>query len=106
MTETEEPPINIYEEIGRDIGCLVDKKQKQYGDSFGKSGYILNILYPNGVPVDQYTNLLTLTRVIDKLFRVATNHPSDEESPWKDIAGYALLALELREGYKDAQPKT
>ena len=42
----EEPPISIYEEIGRDIGRLVTKKQKQYGDSFGRADCILWTLYP------------------------------------------------------------
>src|SRR6185436_3957030 len=37
-----------YVTIGQEIGELVEKKQQAYGDSFGKSGAVLRILYPNG----------------------------------------------------------
>src|SRR5690606_25963644 len=43
-----------YEELGKEIGSLVDRKQKQYGDSYGKSGEILRVLYPNGVKPEEY----------------------------------------------------
>ena len=82
-----------YSQIGKEVGALVDKKNRAYGNSFSKSGEILKILYPNGVQPDQYRDLLTTTRVLDKLFRIATRKDAFDESPWKDIAGYALLAL-------------
>jgi hypothetical protein len=53
-------------------------------------------LVPNGVKAKDYTNLLAITRVIDKLFRIATKEDAFEENPWKDIAGYALLAMRNR----------
>jgi hypothetical protein len=79
-----------YEEIGQSIGQLVDKKNKQYGDSFNKSGDILNVLYPNGVQPEQYRDLLAVTRIIDKLMRVA-NGNQGEENAWNDIGGYSIL---------------
>lgn len=82
-----------YRKLGVDVGNLVDEKQTAYGDSYGKSGRVLEVLYPDGVRVDQYPTFLAVTRVIDKLFRVATKKDAFGESPWKDIAGYALLGL-------------
>ena len=80
-------------EIGCEIGKLVTEKQIAYGDSFGKSGKILEILYPNGIRVDQYPDALTITRIIDKLFRIATQKDAFGESPYNDIAGYAILGV-------------
>jgi hypothetical protein len=82
-----------YADIGKDIGVLVERKQKAYGDSFGKSAEILRVMYPNGIPVSKLRNALAVTRVVDKLFRIATDEDAFGESPWQDIAGYALLAL-------------
>jgi len=82
-----------YESIGREIGKLVKEKNEAYGDSFGRSCKILEVLYPNGVPVDQYRDALAITRVIDKLFRLANNKDAFGESPWRDICGYSILGV-------------
>jgi len=82
-----------FTQLGEQIGNLVAQKQEAYGDSYGKSGEVLKVLYPNGVRVDQYPAFLAVTRVIDKLFRVATKKDAFGESPWRDIAGYALLGI-------------
>ena len=79
--------------IAKDIGSLVEEKQEAYGDSFSKSEKIINILYPNGVKPENYRDLLTVTRIIDKLFRIATRKNAFGESPYRDIAGYALLGI-------------
>ena len=79
-----------YESVGQRIGALVDQKQRQYGDSFGKSGNILHVLYPNGIFPEQYDDVLTVTRIIDKLFRIA-NGDQGNESAYADIAGYGIL---------------
>lgn len=85
-------PLNTkYEEAAIKIGQLVDKKNDAYGDSFNKCGEFLKILYPNGVKPEQYTDLLGVTRVFDKLMRIANKKDAFGESPWKDIAGYAIL---------------
>lgn len=86
-----------YSQLATRIGSLVQAKQAAYGDSFGKSGLIMNILYPNGVPTAKLDDALTVVRIIDKLFRIATDRDALGESPWQDIAGYALLALERTE---------
>jgi hypothetical protein len=81
-----------YEEIGADVGKLVSEKNAAYGDSFHQAGKILAILYPNGVKINQYQDLLATVRIIDKLFRIATDKDAFGESPWRDILGYSLLA--------------
>lgn len=83
---------NKYHTASIDIASLVIEKQKSYGDSFGKSGQIMKILYPDGIPLEKVDDALTIVRVIDKLFRIATKRDAFGESPWKDIMGYALLA--------------
>jgi len=81
-----------YKKIALEVAELVTSKQKQYGDSFGHSDEILRVLYPNGVKPDQFCNFLAITRVIDKLFRIA-NGDLGGESAWFDINGYSLIAL-------------
>lgn len=83
-----------YVALGKELGELVEKKQASYGDSFGKAGEVLQVLYPGGIPLEAYTDALTVVRVVDKLFRVATSKDAFGESPWRDIAGYAILAAE------------
>lgn len=80
-----------YEELGQKIGKVVDEKQAAYGDSFGKSGEVLKILYPKGISPEQYNDALCIVRIIDKLFRIATDKDALGESPYRDIAGYGLL---------------
>lgn len=77
--------------LGHEIGALVDEKQAAYGNSFGQAGEILQTLYPNGIQPAQYDDALCIVRIIDKLFRIATNRDAFGESPYRDIAGYGLL---------------
>lgn len=86
-----------YEEIGEEIGRLVEEKQAAYGDSFGKAGGIMRILYPQGISPGQMTDALAVVRIIDKLFRIANNPDAFGESPARDIAGYALLMAKRHE---------
>ena len=90
-----------YEDRGRELGKLVDSKQKQYGDSAGKSGAIMAILYPNGIKVHQMDDALLTVRVLDKLSRIAQRGADGKdlggESPWKDCGGYGLLGWEKDE---------
>ena len=82
-----------YENIGAEVGSLVDEKNAAYGSSFAECHKILSVLYPNGIKPEQYTDALAIIRVIDKLFRIANKKDAFGESPWKDIAGYALLGI-------------
>ena len=82
-----------YEKIGTEIGQLVQEKNVAYGDSFGNASRILEVLYPQGIQPDQYRDALAVTRVIDKLFRLANKKDAFGESPWRDICGYAILGV-------------
>jgi len=84
---------NIYESVAAEVAQLVQEKQEAYGDSFGRSHKIIEVLYPDGIPPDKMTDALAITRVIDKLFRIATRKDAFGEDPWRDILGYALLAV-------------
>jgi hypothetical protein len=93
--EPKEPQTKVakghFERIGEEIGKLVDEKQAAYGDSFSKCGQFLQLLYPNGIQPDQYTDALAQVRIFDKQMRIATNKNAFGESPFEDICGYALL---------------
>lgn len=82
-----------YREIAQAVGSLVQEKNEAYGDSFGQACRILEVLYPHGIEPAQYRDALAITRVIDKLFRLSNKKDAFGESPWQDIAGYALLGI-------------
>ena len=94
-----------YIKTASEIGQLVSEKQEAYGDSFSKSEQIIKILFPDGVKNENYRDMLTITRIIDKLFRIATRKNAFGESPYRDIAGYALLGLvsDLEEEKKNSR---
>lgn len=82
-----------FTEIAADISAEVTKKNGAYGNSVGKSGDVLRILYPNGIQPEQYDDLQLVTRIIDKLFRIATDKDALGESPYRDMAGYGILGM-------------
>lgn len=93
-----------FKDLGNRVGSLVDEKNAAYGNSFGEAGDFLKILYPNGIRPDQYTDMLCVVRIFDKMKRIATKKKAFGESPYQDIVGYGLLGLNLDE-LKDAQEK-
>lgn len=80
-----------FEQLGTELGALLDKKRKAYGSGATRTTEVMNILYPEGVKPDQMHNMLLITRIVDKLCRIATNNDPFGESPFYDIAGYGLL---------------
>ena len=80
-----------YIEIAEEVGALVTEKNAAYGDSFATCGQFLQLLYPAGIRVDQYTDALAMVRIFDKQKRIATRKDAFGESPYRDIAGYGLL---------------
>jgi len=82
-----------FPEIGHLVGELVSDKQKAYGDSFGRSGECLRQMFPDGIAPSQYDDLLTIARILDKLFRVANDPKAFSENPYQDIVGYGLLGM-------------
>jgi len=87
-----------YSKLGSTIGELVAEKNAAYGDSFGRSGRVLKELYPDGITPENYNDVLTIARILDKLFRIATQKEAFGENPYRDIAGYAILAVGKHEG--------
>ena len=86
--------MKTYEQIGSDLVELLEEKREAYGDGFDGVPKILNLLYPDGVQPESYQDLLTLTRILDKIYRISNNDKS--EDPWFDIAGYCFLAMRTR----------
>jgi len=93
-----------YEDLAKRVGQLVDEKNKAYGNSFADVGDFLKILYPNGVTPENYTDMLCVVRVFDKLKRIATKKDAFGESPYRDIVGYALLGLQKDEELAKEKP--
>ena len=75
-----------YDSIGWDVGQLVQSKQRAYGDSFGRSGECLRQMFPEGIKLNQYDDLLTIARILDKLFRIANDPKAFSENPWQDLS--------------------
>jgi hypothetical protein len=92
--------------LGEELVELTVEKNQAYGDSFANSGVILKALYPSGVRPDQYRDMLAVARVVDKLGRIANRPAAFGESPWKDIAGYALLGTLLHEEAGESEKET
>lgn len=97
MFLVERKQLGKFERIAHDVGALTEVKNVAYGDSAAKSAEVLKLLYPAGVRPDQFRDMQLVTRVLDKLFRLATKKDAFGESPWRDIAGYALLGAEKDE---------
>ena len=77
--------------LAKQIAKTVIEKQAAYGDSFGKSGDVMRILYPDGIRPEQMGDALAVVRILDKLFRIASKKDAFGESPYLDLAGYGLL---------------
>jgi len=87
---------NNFKKLAIEIANLVQEKNTAYGDSFNKCAEFLTLLYPNGVEVKGYKNMLAIIRIFDKLMRIATDKDAFGEDPFRDIVGYGLLAIENR----------
>ncbi len=86
------PEMATYEKLAMEIASLLQIKNAAYGSAFEKTTAILNLLYPNGIPVTSYGDVHVIVRVLDKLSRIAQNNDPLGEDPWKDICGYSILA--------------
>lgn len=96
-----------YERIGREIGKLVDVKNRAYGDAFNKTAEFFRILYPKGIKPEEYSDALALVRIFDKMMRIATAKEALKEDPYSDIAGYGILkAKEGRNGKSGKHKRT
>ena len=84
--------------LANELAQLVALKNVAYGDTANRAGKMLEALYPKGVQPHQYTDMLLIVRIIDKLSRIAQRDASGRdpggESPYRDIMGYGLLGWE------------
>ena len=98
----ERPPKTFQEKVNQilgDMAILVGKKNQVYGNAAGKTKQFLQLLYPKGVPVEAYDDMLLLVRVFDKQMRIATAQGQLDplgEDPWSDILGYSAIACANR----------
>jgi hypothetical protein len=97
-----------HQEIGRQIGEVVDVKNAAYGSSFDDCGTFIRLLYPNGIPPEAYDDVLTLSRMFDKMKRIATAQGKVDpmgEDPYSDLAGYAILAVRRRSDLRNEEER-
>lgn len=86
----------VFTDIAKDVAEEVTRKDKAYGSSFDKSTAYLTLLWPDGIPVRAYGNMLMLVRDFDKNMRIATDQDAFGESPFRDKIGYSLLGERRR----------
>lgn len=86
----------VYEQIGKEIGALVDKKNSAYGSAFDNAGEMLKILFPQGIKPEQYGDMLAVVRILDKLFRIANDKNAFNEDPYLDLCGLSLRLAHSR----------
>jgi len=82
-----------FHKIASDLATLLEQKNLAYGDAFAKTTQILELLYPEGIKVEQYKDIHVIVRMLDKISRIAKDNDPMGESPYQDLAGYCLLAL-------------
>lgn len=78
-------------DIAKEIGDIVLLKNIAYGNAINDTEGFLKLLFPNGISVEKYYHMGLLIRIWDKLKRIATKEDAFGESPYMDIAGYAIL---------------
>ncbi len=84
--------LECVQQVSHDTAALLKEKNIAYGNSINTATDVMAILYPDGVKTNQIDDALVVVRILDKLSRIARgNKHAFDESPWGDIAGYAIL---------------
>jgi hypothetical protein len=87
----------LLKQITEELTTVVLEKDKMYGSAIEKGTTIFKTLYPDGIKVEQYQDALLLVRTIDKVCKIANrtreNREKEDETPWLDVAGYAIRAI-------------
>ena len=95
-----------FEAMGKELGLKLDDKQRFYGDSFLKGAEFLQLLFGAKIEQKDYVHLGILIRMFDKMNRLASpNRNDDDEDPWDDLAGYAMLGKSYQQKVRAAQKK-
>lgn len=96
-----------FSKIAEEIGDVVELKNRAYGNAINDTEGFLKLLYPNGITEDKYHSVGLLIRMWDKMKRIASDAEAFGESPFMDIAGYAILGEEAsRRGTGERKVKT
>lgn len=77
----------------RAVAATVVAKSAAYGDAITRTAAIMAVLFPRGIPPERYVDAGLMWRAIDKLCRLSTAPAAFGESPWEDLAGYALRGV-------------
>lgn len=72
---------------------VFNKKSEEYGDTDLKVGRMMDILYPEGVPLEQYGDFLFSLKILEKISRLSSKNISEEARAdlMQDLAGYGIL---------------
>ena len=77
--------------IAHEIGNLTADKNAAYGNSVSTVDACLRVFFPSGIPTRKFRHAMLLTRILDKMMRIATAEEAFGENPYRDIAGYAIM---------------
>ncbi|MEM0201431.1 MAG: hypothetical protein QXD23_03425 [Candidatus Micrarchaeaceae archaeon] len=84
-----------YKEITDNIAQLLDQKEQYYGPTYKEIGDVYAQLFKSVKSIDAH-DLLAVVRMLDKIFRIVhSTDGSTKLDAWNDIAGYAILQIEL-----------
>ena len=86
-------PVSQYVGVAANIGALAEGKLAAHGDTTGNTGKILRVLYPDGIAPDQYDDMLSIARILERICCIATDKQSLGEALFTDIAEAGILGL-------------
>ena len=89
-----------FQALANKLGEKVAAKNLAYGNAAVISGKILELIFPDGVPPSKYRDLLLISRILDKIMRIANKKDAFGESPYEDLMGYGLIGLKADEEEK------
>ena len=90
---------HLISKVCDDLKLFLLEKNESYGDSFRMADLLIPL--PSGAKVDS-ADLLVL-RINDKLKRLRDGNEYAGDDTWKDLAGYLVLLLVLREAEKGTE---
>ena len=70
-----------------------EKKEAEYGNSYMKVANMLEILYPNGISIDNFNDFLSISKILEKIARLSSDGNVNNLDIYRDVAGYALIGI-------------
>lgn len=84
-----------YKEITDKLAQLLEQKEQYYGPTYREIGDVYAQLFKSVKSIDAH-DLLAVVRILDKIFRIVhSTDGSTKLDAWSDIAGYAILQINL-----------